>query len=140
MGDNDTLVTLINNSLDALKTAQDIADRTVRPNNVCAGHDALFALTKAVAQGVSTSLSVSAGRLNETHTVAIVDGKPQNVGAWPQVWQFVNSNARTILAWVGIWGIVIILRGELKTCLDLIPRGNPQSAYTGGAYQEAPYP
>lgn len=135
-----SLKKLIDNSLAELTRAQDIAERTARPQNVCAGHDALFALTRAVASGVATSLSVSAGRLGETDAVPMVDGGGQVVGGWSMVWRFVNANARTILAWIGIWGIVIILKGELKTCLDAIPKAETQSASAFGKYQEAPYP
>lgn len=136
-----SLKKLIDNSLAELTRAQDIAERTARPQNVCAGHDALFALTRAVASGVATSLSVSAGRLSEADAMPpMVDGAGQVMGGWALAWKFVNANARTILAWVGIWGIVIILKGELKTCLDVIPKADTQSASAYGKYQEAPYP
>ena len=64
-----SLKKLIDNSLAELTRAQDIAERTARPQNVCAGHDALFALTRAVASGVATSLSVSAGRLSDAEAM-----------------------------------------------------------------------
>lgn len=145
MSNSGTLIALIDKSQKTLATAQEVAEKTMRPNNVCAGHDVLFSLVRAVADGVSTSLAVSAGRLmeSEVSSASMVDAGATAGNVWPQVWKFVNANARTILAWIGIWGIAIILKGELKTLLDSTLPQKPAatSASTGfGTYQEAPYP
>jgi hypothetical protein len=55
---------------------------------------------------------------------------PSNV--WPQVWQFVNANGRTLIGWIGVVLVVIVLKGELKTLLSHIP--------TRGTSTAIPYP
>jgi hypothetical protein len=97
MSDAETLKDLITKSRDSLATAQEIADRTVRPHNVCDGHDALFGLVKAIAGGVDTSLTIQAGRLTDTQAQPNGMGKQPAGEFWPQFWAIAREKASLII-------------------------------------------
>ena len=60
MGNEETLADVIKRSRDELHDAKKLAENTPRANNVCASHDPLFGLVRALCTAVDTMLLVQA--------------------------------------------------------------------------------
>jgi hypothetical protein len=92
MGNDEAVMQVIERARHELQRAQDVADNTPRPNNVCTAHDSQFALTKAISYALDTMLMLAQQLMRGTVSEATsgVVGSIFNLLNRPWPWIFAS--------------------------------------------------